>query len=992
MAGMAERRRSAGTRRGGWHRLLLPLVLLLVLPALSAAEDAPKETPRAQLNRAAVLEQVQGDPEAALGIYEGLIRSPEFADLPPELRAAALLGAARCHHEVGTDAAASKHWEAIRADDTLPDDARTVAAAELQKRAKADSPQGADDEDAERRLRARLLAERRAEDMRKAQEHVEDARKALAAGRYDEATRLCFEALSKDETNQEANALLMTIEAQRPDLGGLLNHLIRFFQTQELTEFERVRDHVQQLEELGSSAFNKRDWKEADTQLRKAIRVIDESNFLTLGGALDTNSLDAARARLVVWLRQAGEQGAEQGLRFDPVPPLPDIEARRGGLQQQFFGIMAQVFSPEEDGGTPLNFYKFAPTYKQGAAAKRELDRILFTDLKATHREGNLTRAHWAETWIRNNIGARWSDPRAERGTRDGRSSRHRLLLRLGDLICAQSRGGEHARIEKLRRSFDDVPPPLNVEVHVFAAGSGGAVRAAEALRIRSGPRDPGLVHVTGGSPVGASAKLLTGLDPTALIQLGSARIRLDGETSVLLELTEFTAEHPAYRHVPPPELAVPDADARFGLWLDLYAEDMPGGSTKDRSALAARARITQPNPLVSSFVIPRTSGVEQPYTRLPLLTEVVREANRIVPHYGTLVLQGLPNPFPATNQEFSELLVLIGTTRQDTPIPDPPRVEPSSPRIDPEDTRIRDFPLGSLSITVQDDIVPEGWPERRTIAAGLSQADRRRLRDGNLANILMQMANIDPNGPGGAEAVQVQDHRAVGSLSPDEQMRLERAVVRLRARENDLYVARVLAAVVDRPLWNKWSKLPGMRANSNANVIATGEGRAFVEQELSALAQRSGLFNTGRELLLRATQQRAHANLHTRAITKGLRVRLLPRGKQRYTAEEGVAEEGLVVEIRPGLEVKEGGGLRTVRVRARAARLDRIESRAYPGATQAAALYDVPIWHAGTDGSLSERTDAEILGNDGALLLPISLPGSDDKIVLVFVNVTRVQ
>jgi len=974
--------------------LLAVFLLLAAAPTLRAGDEPPQDAEkevRQRLNQAEVLETVRGDSTAALEIYEDLIKQPTFADLAADLRADAYLGAARCNAEAGNDDAAARYWEAIRKDQALPDKARTWAREQLEKRASKPTSESGGAEAAQK-IAARLRAESAAERMRRAQSFVAEARAAFAGGRYKEALQLSLKALSFDETNEEALALQREIEARRPDLGALITDLIQFFRAQELAEYETLRGRVRSLEALGRDAVNQKDWQAADRHLRDAIRLLDESGFLTLGGAIDTQSLDASRTSLVAWLRQAREKAAAEGLTLEPEPPLPDLEARRGGLQQQFFSIAAQIFTPRERGDAPLNFYKFAPVYKQGAAAKRELDRIFF-DVTATHRKGTLTRAYWAERWIRENIGVRWVDPQEEGPA----STDRRVLVRLGDLICAQSRPAEHARIEKLRGAFARTPPPLSVSVHVFAVSGAGAVKAVEALRVRAGPRRSGLDHVATGRLVAECAEAIDGLKiegQAAVVQLGHARISLDGETSVLMELTRMTAEHPAYRTLSPPPLSVPDEFARYGLWLDLYAEDMPERARlgNDRSALAVRARVTQPADNVPSHSVPRTSGKDMPYTRLPLLTEVVRTANRAVPHYGALVLQGLPNPFPATRASLGELLVLIGTTRRDTPIPDPPRVQPS-PRIDPVDSRTRDYPLGALSVEVQDDILPEDWPRLRSASEGLSGIERRRRRDLYLADILMQMANLDPEAPGGRDALQVQDHRAIATLSPDEHLRLDRAVVRMNARENDLYRATVVAAVVDKPLWRNWTKLPGMKANANGNLVAQGEGLAIVRKELTALAERGGLFNTRGDLPLRATQLRAYTNLNVRRITKDLHVRLLTRGRQRYTPVWGLAEEGLIVEVRPGLEVQgQAGGFRSVRVRVRAAHLDRIEARAYPGATLEAAVYDVPVWHTGTNGTFSQRRDAEILKDEEALLLPVGLPGVEDKVILVLLTVQRVQ
>lgn len=974
---------------------LAVLLLLMATTGLRAGDEAGSaEAPRAALDRARDLEKIQGDAAAALLIYEQMAKRADFRELPDDVRADALVGGARCHQQAGRLDAAERYWRRIVEDPSLRTEAVEWAKRERAAKASSDGMQGLDKAERERRWRE----ERRAQDAQRSRELVTAARVELNAGRLRAATNHCLEALALDKDNAEARRLLEGIESNRPDAGGLLTRLIEFFQAKEMEEYEIMQAKLERHQKNGRLALEHKKFADADRLLRDAIRLIDESGFLTLGGALNTGTLESTRAKLILWLRQTHERGREAGISFEEEPPPPDLEARRGGLQKQFFSIAAQIFSPRERGDPQLHFFKFAPLYKQGSEVKRSLSSSFTEGLRAAHSPGGLSRARWAERWIRNNIGARWVDPRdyrrGERPSRKGGSSR-RILLRLGDLICAQHREGEHARIEKLRQSFATTPPALRLDVHILATDAAGAVRTMEKLRVRAGPRESGLDHVVAGRLLADCLKDLGGVE--GVLHLGGAQLRLDGETSVMLELTRFTEQHPLYAKLPPPALAVQDIDARYGLWLDLYAEDMPGRTQpgNDRSALSVRARVTEPAARVASHVVPKSSPADINHTRLPLLTETSREADREVPHYGTFLLQGLNNPFPETQEAYPELIVMIGTTRQDTPTPDPPRdTQPQpQPNIVPDDTVTKDYALGALSTEVRDESFPEGWPQLRTASEGTAASDRRRLRDRNLANLLVQMTNLDTSAPGGEGAVVVQDHRVIASLDPDQHIRLQQAVMRLRSHENDLYSLTVLSAVVPLTRWRAWTTSEGVKRNVRGNFLAEGAARTEIEAVLKPLIERGGPFNERRMLLARATQQVAHSKFTARAITKDLDVRLLDHGRQRYTPVPGLAEEGLLIELRPGIEMTQSGlGLRTVRVRARAARLQRVESRAYPNATQDAALYDVPVWFPGTDGASSQRRDAEILDDKTALLLPLDLPGASEELIVILIAAKKLQ
>ncbi len=961
----------------------LAFLFLILAPVLSAGDEA---TLTRRLNKAKDLEKIQGDTEGALEIYATLARRK---DLSGTAKGDILAGAARCHEVARRFDAAAKYWSRIVADPTLSNGLRTWARRRLDEKAKREETTAGDGDGARRRHDEEI----RAEERRAAQKHVAQAREALRTRRFQNAAHLCLLALKFDPKNEAAQTLLDEIEAQRPDLGDVLGRLIQFVQTKEMEEFEWLRGEVANIRRAARLAFDHEDWREADRLYRRAIGLIDDSGFLTLGATMNTGSLGEVRARLLHFLRATLDEGKKAGLSFEPEPELPDVKAAKGSGARALFGTLADMFTPREAGAESLHFFEFAPDPAVGTGKPLVTSRFV-PGLKVEHAQGSLTRARWTERWIRRNIGAHWmsAGELAKRRVGDGSHRRRRLLIRVGDLICAQCGEQEQGRIEALQRAFGTTPTPLRLDVRLYATSSVGSVVAAQALRTQAGPRDTGLDHVVAGRLLGACVHLLDGLK--GVTPLGRAQVNLDQATSLLLEVTRFTAEHPAYLHVKAPALTIEDADKRYGLWLDLYAEDMPSHRRpgNDRSALSVRARVTQPDPLYASHIVPRPSRADPLWTRRPILLERVIEADREVQHYGTFVLQGIPNPFPESNQEFGELLVLIGTTRQDTPTPDPPRAT-TEPAVVPADLVSRDYRLGPLSTEVEDQGVSKGWPALHAVAEGLSPSDRQRLRDGNLANILLRLAGIDAEGPGAAHAIVVQDHLVHGTLSHKDQIRLQRAVQRLRSHENDLYEVSVQTADVPAVLWKQWTELEGMERNARGHMRVRDAARAAFEKELDAAAKGAGLFNTKRSQPARATQQITHMQIRSRTITKDLRRRVLEGGRERFTAVPGVAEEGIIVEVRPHVEIEgNAGGLRMVHMRAQVARLDRIEKRLFPKTKVATALYDVPLWHAGTEGTHSETVDAEILDDETLLVMALVEPGAPERRVIIALGVRKAE
>lgn len=937
------------------------------------------------LHRAAHREHIEGNAEEALRLYEQVL---SFETVPPEKRGTALRALARIHETAGRIAQAEVYWKRIRADEELDNRLRDWAKNQQDKHRKPDTA-GASRAEQERELRERMQAESR----RLIKTALNAARAALDAGRFEEARRKAQEALARDSKNAEANEILAKVEALAPDRDDMWRQLLALVESQDLVEYDRIREEVQRRSRAARVAFDKKDWKEADRQYRGAIRLIDESGFLGFGGSVDPHSLDELRTGLIVWLRQTHDRGRAEGLSFEPEPPLPDLEARQGSLRARTLALFADVMRPPRAGAERIHFFEFRPDLKPDHEAKRSLSHTPMGGIEAQDAEGTLSRARWAERWIRRHIGTGWRDPRALNPA--GKTSRRsRLLVRLGDHIAAECGEREQRRITKLQGDFVPVPPAMRVDVHLFAVSAAGAVGSTDVLRVSVPPRERGLDHVIHGSLLATCVRDLEGVPMVK--HLGGAKLSLDGLTSRLLSFTQLTAQHPAYQSFPskPDTVTVHAGDARYGLWLDLYVEDMEGrrgGPNKTpTSALSVVATVKQPDASVPSHIVPLKQSAEMPYTRLPVFTERTIEADRAVPHFGAFLLQGLPNPFPASRETHPELLVLIGTTRQDTPTPDPPRTTNGNGPIVPSDVLVRDYPVGALSIEVEDEIVPESWPELRTVREGMAAADRQRLRDRNLADVLMQLAGIDVEGPGGRDAIVVQDHRATGTLGESGHVRLQQGLQRLAAHENDLYQVRVRSGVVDAKRWASWVARGGFDRNPRGNYTISPGAREQLEAEFAELADGKRLFHVTRDRLARATQQLAFADLRPHAITKDYKVRRLTGDRMRYTEVAGTAEEGLVVEVRPMLERPDG--TRFVRVRARAAKLRAIEQSRYPGANRPEVVYDVPRWHAGNQRSYSDVRDSELLTDTGALLIPLPLPGSESDRIVVFVTVRKVQ
>lgn len=972
-------------RRAPLRPALLALCALGLLPAAPAALGA--DTPQDELRVARELEAVDGNHAEALLIYERFTANPQvLSALPPDLRADFLRGAARCHEAEGRPDRAAEYYELILGDAALAADVQAWARARKEEHDRRRAEQGR--EDSVQAGVERGLAERQEAARRTSREREAQAREMLKERRFDDARHLCLEAISWDQDNTSARELLEAIESANPDRGAMLRSMMQFVQTAQLDEYRHIKQRVAEASQDGRMAFERKDYTTADRILRDGIRLIDTSGFLSPGAPLDFESLKTDRATLATWLRQVHEEAATRGLEFPPEPPLPEEAPRVSRLEAQFLDLVAKLFTPRSQGEAPMRFYEFSPAWVRDRGAKPLLTASFPQGgLAAALRPGALTRARWAERWIARTIPGPWVDPALAVAQREpalgDRGETPRILTRFGNTLCVQHRPQVHQRVEAIRDGFAATPPPIRVNLFLFAAGSGGSVRAAEALRATVPPHESGRDIVLRKGLVEEYVRLLDGLP--GIVPVGQAEVGMSGENAFALEVTGLTSEDPLFRQVAPPALIVPDEDARSGIWLDVYAEDLPRSASPQARAcaLGVQVRVRQPR---GSHVVPRRSGPDMPFTRLPILAEQSLEAFHELPHFGSFVLFGIENPFPATRADHPEILLLLGVRPAGTQVPDPPRE--TAPRIRPSDERTRDYDLGAaFTLEVQDDVISEDWPDRRPLADPLPPSKVREARERQLAAVLTQMAGLGGRLEGTALPVSVHDTRASATLSPEDHARLDEAVRQLRLHENELYAVDVLSTVVPRARLESWLAVEGAKRLDGGAWRLEPPAAEGVERQVRANRGGFGLFVTSRRLFARATQQVAHVAVRTLAITKDLRVRTLDGGVRRYAPVPGVAEEGLIVEVRPDID---NAGVRAVYVRARAARLKSIEVRPYPGAPQGGAQYDVPVWFDTAQGSHARMTVPEILDDRTSVLLPLEMPGEADQVIAVLVAVRK--
>jgi tetratricopeptide (TPR) repeat protein len=948
------------------------LTLVAAAPRGLGAEDVEVEKllAEAQLQR-----RTMSDPESALAIYRQILANEE---LDPRVRGEALWGEADCLAATGRWSDAEATWTAILGDTRVPADVKARAEQARKARLEAVSTQPPDPN--EETTGAQALAEREARRRAETDDALARARAAFHARKFEEARDAVTTALKLDPENAEAERLFALIEQEAPDRGELLRSMLRFFETVRSESFQRLKNRVRQIEGAGQRAHRAGDHAAADLAFREAVALIDRSEF--------RDALDAERWNLIFWLRQNQADGkASKGLAFPPEPRPSAGPAPEGGLRGRFYALLEESFAGrDEDGTEPLRFHEFAPLPSDDGRPRRSLGPNAFASRRIGVEQGEsaLTRARWAERWIRANVAGDWaarSQAARPSGRRPAPAAPPRLLERLEDVLFVQHTPAVQHEIETLRGAFAPRPPPMQVDVSVYAAGRGGTVRVATALALPAPPvRESGLDAIVPGLLIEECRRELKPLENLTL--LGSAQLKLDGDTGAVLDVTELTESHPQHADLPAPPLAVPGLEAaRYGLRLDVYAEDLPRLSrATPRSAavsVAARARLVLPS------VVVKKADRGGDWTRLPKFADTLVESDRRLPHAGTLVLYGLPNPFADSAAEYPDLVVLVsarpaGTEGAQAPLPDPPPWQSPGSRKESQE-----HPLGPMGTEVIDDLVADGWPEDHGAASPALDATARRARDDHLATLLAGRARLLSSGA--PNPVSVRDGLASATAGDDEQVRLAAAVAWLASQEAALYDVDVRAFEVPDEALLPFTKRLGVTALPSGSGWLLSAGLAGpLDSELGRAEQGGGALSLVARQITRATQQIVLRRLQAHGITSQMRVVRGAGDAQRLVPVPGVAEEGLLVQVRPGLE---DDGRRVVTVRVRAARLKAIESVPLRGVEIEGAAVDVPRWH-----PLQDRSAAAAIADGEALVLAVPIPAQPGRTLLVRVTTRKLQ
>ena len=928
--------------------IVFGIATLGVAPA-TAEQGAVEEI----LTKASALESARNQFTEARRLYESLLVEDGPHTLTPTQRAKALVGAARCWKKEGKLARAVPYWELIAGDSKLPADAREYAQRELDDFRRENPAPAVSDAELERRRAAQA-----AENRRRAARLVEAAKRARDRGDFEAALAKVFEALASDAAYMPALEERSRILAERPDRATMLESVLRFVQTQELNEHQHLTRTVRRLRQQGKTAAEADDFDAADRLLRDAILRLDDSGFLETSGPLFQ-----MRQELVTWLERIHERAADAGKRYPSIPDAPALSERTAGLQAQFFSWLAKWLRPR-DGRESLRFYRFNARRRGGRLPL--LSSRFESGVLVAQTRSRRSRAEWAERRIRTAIGSRWTNP-LDVAEPAGRrvADEPRVLARFGDVLAVQHREDVLRRVEALRGAFSDDPPGLNVDIHLFAAGAGGTVRATQTLGLRATGAHRGLTLVHRDALVEQCAEQLEGVE--GLLPLGSVHVELRETSSTELMITQLTENHPMFAKIGPPPLVVPTDRAAFGLWLDLFAEDMthaPAGLPRCAVSLVARTRMP-----THTTIVPRNAAKDMPFSRIPQLGEHRRTVDLELPHFGTCLVMGLPNPFVPSNGMAPELLVLMGVRRADDRTPDPSNA--SDERVVPDPYRQREHDLGPLATEVLDHAIDEAWPDLAS-AALLPRADRVLERDTVLATMLAQMARM---GAEDGDALSVAQGRCVATLTPEQHVRLARAARDLRRHEARLYQVEAVWREMPAADWIRWQQTAGV-SPAESGAIRMG---ADTPTPLDDIQDEGRLFVGRASTLARATQRVALRRLQERTIVRDVRAIQAPSGTTRLLPESDLIHQGLVFEVRPGLERE---GVRAVYVRARSARWERVDSRPHPLHPQTAI--DVPFWHRAVDQPRADRSISEIVGDNDVLLIELPVPGDVRKRLIV--------
>jgi tetratricopeptide (TPR) repeat protein len=919
-----------------------------------ADEDAPS------LTHALFLEKTAHDPEKALAVFEALRQS---ASADAATRAEAALGAARCL------LALRREEEAVAAWRTLLDDADAPIEAKQEARARID------ERERERKTRAQQEAEAREaalmrsnEDARRDSEErkraaarlVENARAFVREKRYDDARDALIQALERNPRDPDAAALLEEV-AGHQDRVDLLRQAIRFVTSTRLSDYRRLSAVVDELREAGLRSRREGRPAEAARTLRDALTRIDESDFYA--------DLSEPRRQIAAWLERAISEAQAKGERLDGGTAVPAERKDAGAShswRSDFFALLGRVFASRTEGGAPLRFYDVA--IPPNPDPERGPPSLEGTGIAAKIEPGTLRRARWLERHVRTEVSAgQW-------GGAD------RVLDRYEDVLIAQHTPQVLRQVEGLVASFPaGPPPPVLVDVRVLAAKPGGAADVIRVLGLASAPTETGQDVVAKGRRLDEWLQDLKS-ESDRWQEVARARVRLAGRHTTTVRFREQTSDSPLYADTGFPPIVVADRDAAYGLDLELYAEDLLGRSPS--CAVSVAAVVSRPD---RARMRARAGGAE----RSPTFLHQTIEADRRVPHSGTLVLLGLSNPFKATGAggdprggEWPDLVVLLSARPVDaagTGGPDVPPAESMSPPPALPATAqsvVRDYDLGPLGTEVQDEPPPEDWPSSPA-ALGARPERSRASREAWLAGWLSGRVRLET----GKGSIVVREGRALATLSEDEHMRLAYEVSALARDASLVFSIEALATEVPAERTPALLGAAGVGREKPERIFRLDAApAAALEDRLKPFVDAAGLHALDARTAARHTQLVTLRSVRSRGIVSDFRTVRAADGSTRTLPVSGTLEEGILLAVRPVAEV---GGLLTIEASAALARVLRSEEWRPPGAagdSPPVTLPDQRVVHTPAYGTLTEGQ---------TLLFVVPAPGSDGARA-VFIRVRR--
>ena len=261
--------------------------------------------------------------------------------------------------------------------------------------------------------------------------------------------------------------------------------------------------------------------------------------------------------------------------------------------------------------------------------------------------------------------------------------------------------------------------------------------------------------------------------------------------------------------------------------------------------------------------------------------------------------------------------------------------------------------------------------------------------RESHLAGLIARGAGlVDPEHPPQELPITVHEGRVSGILEPAEVERVKAFIQKLGEHQDDLYEVDVLSVPTTTELASAWAESEGLEPLRAGWWRIPQVMGPDMDRKLRGARSETNVFAVSRTRTARATQKVGVRKLVVETIVSDQ----LPRGadgeRVRYTAIPGLVEQGLIVEVRPGLEQEaEGSRYRTVFLRIRAARVKSIESVAYPGSRSDEAIIQIPEWF-----PIADQIAAPALTDGEGVLVVMDLPGVPDRKIAVRIKVRRLN